>query len=526
MTDSSFEIFPWNDNLETGIHVIDQQHRKLVDILNLLADHLANRARANVLDQVFDELADYASYHFKTEEAIWHEHMGNDEWFINHKKIHASFFEQVAELKANQGKLPVDEIVQQALAFLTQWLATHILDSDKRLAKVVLSIEAGNSLEEAKKKANEEISGATKLLIKTILSMYESLSARSLELLREKALRKQTEQKLLESEERWQFLLEGKEENVWDWNIDRDDFQCSAAEPPLFDIAFSNLLVGNNQYRVHPADIEKVRADLKAHLEGKTDFYINKHRIFRETGSWGWILSKGKIVSRDEEGNALRMIGVHIDISEKELATQIYQSSSQAMFVCDIYNQIIAINPAFKNITGLDETDVIGKHPRILCAGACDDTSEELRNSMQQTSSWRGEIWGKRKNDGEDYCIAMNINMVTDDSGEIEQYIGLFSDITDKKQAEMSLLQKEQEKHEIFNATLHSTHHIVNNLLNQMIFFKMKAKESNAFDAETTELFEEVMKEGGELLKKLGAVKELTEDSIMASIAPVADSSE
>ena len=52
-----FEIFPWNNNLETGIDIIDEQHKRLVQLLNQLAAHLANRSHKVTLTTVFSELA-------------------------------------------------------------------------------------------------------------------------------------------------------------------------------------------------------------------------------------------------------------------------------------------------------------------------------------------------------------------------------------------------------------------------------------------------------------------------------------
>ena len=65
-----FEIFPWHENFNTDISIIDEQHKKLVYLLNILAAHLANRSNSLALNKVFDDLAEYADYHFKTEEKI------------------------------------------------------------------------------------------------------------------------------------------------------------------------------------------------------------------------------------------------------------------------------------------------------------------------------------------------------------------------------------------------------------------------------------------------------------------------
>ncbi|MEJ1462859.1 MAG: bacteriohemerythrin [Candidatus Sedimenticola sp. (ex Thyasira tokunagai)] len=196
-----FEVFPWDPNFETGIFEIDTQHKSLVGILNQLAAHLANRSHPTTLNRYFDELAQYADYHFKSEEAIWDANLIDDEWVAEHKDTHASFIEKVIALRKEEETRPLDEVIGDIVSFLSKWLAYHILDSDKRLAKAVLAIQSGSSLEEAKIRANEEMSGAMKVLVETVLTMYEQLSNRAMDIMREKTLRKQAETALLKAKE-------------------------------------------------------------------------------------------------------------------------------------------------------------------------------------------------------------------------------------------------------------------------------------------------------------------------------------
>ena len=59
MTTRELEIFPWNDNFATGIEEVDEQHRRLVKLLNVLVGHLAFNSDAPVRNKIFDELKDY-----------------------------------------------------------------------------------------------------------------------------------------------------------------------------------------------------------------------------------------------------------------------------------------------------------------------------------------------------------------------------------------------------------------------------------------------------------------------------------
>jgi len=200
-----FEIFPWDKNFETGIVEVDEQHKQLVYILNQLAAHLANRSHPDTLNKYFDELANYADYHFKTEETIWNKYLSGDEWFISHEKTHESFISDVIALRQEEEKKPLDDVLQDVVSFLSKWLAYHILDSDKRMAKVVQSVESGMTLADAKNKANEEMSGSMKILIDTVLNMYEKLTSRTMGIMREKTLRRKAEIALLKAKEEADF---------------------------------------------------------------------------------------------------------------------------------------------------------------------------------------------------------------------------------------------------------------------------------------------------------------------------------
>jgi len=86
--------------------------------------------------------------------------------------------------------------MENIVSFLTNWLAFHIIESDKCLAKVVLAMQQGCSLANAKKQVNEDFDGAIKALIKSVLRMYQNLSSKTLELIKEANERHQVESKL------------------------------------------------------------------------------------------------------------------------------------------------------------------------------------------------------------------------------------------------------------------------------------------------------------------------------------------
>ncbi|MET0091489.1 MAG: hemerythrin domain-containing protein [Candidatus Thiodiazotropha sp.] len=84
---TGIDIFPWNDNFDTGLDEVDRQHRRLVHILNQLASQVAFGLDDFQLSGVFDELIDYTHYHFDTEEAIWNQYLPDSDDEAAHKKV-------------------------------------------------------------------------------------------------------------------------------------------------------------------------------------------------------------------------------------------------------------------------------------------------------------------------------------------------------------------------------------------------------------------------------------------------------
>ena len=88
------------------------------------------------------------------------------------------------------------------------------------------------------------------------------------------------------------------------------------------ELSFENLL--------HPDDREKVLARREAHLQGKTSRYEVEYRIRNKAGGWQWMLSRGKVVERDEQGRALRMIGTITDITRlKEVEAELKRTQAE-----------------------------------------------------------------------------------------------------------------------------------------------------------------------------------------------------
>ncbi|MCB1177365.1 MAG: bacteriohemerythrin, partial [Leptospiraceae bacterium] len=186
---SELEVFPWDKNFEIGVPEIDDQHKILVRLLNSLGNTLINKDSIEI-DEAFKKLYEYTEYHFEAEEEIWYKYFGKDDpWFTSHQLSHASFLPKLNEIKENKVNSPLSEIIEEILKFLIRWLAFHIIDNDKRMSFFIKSIMEGKTFSESKDYADRKMSGAMRLMIETILNMYDGLSSRALDLIRERNAR-------------------------------------------------------------------------------------------------------------------------------------------------------------------------------------------------------------------------------------------------------------------------------------------------------------------------------------------------
>ena len=208
MIEKTIEIFPWDSSFETGIKEIDHQHKKLVEIINDLATKLVFSQKRIDLDQIFKELIDYARYHFKTEEAIWSHHLGNHPSYEKHQKTHSKFTTHIKMLLKELENKPIKEVIENALGFLTEWLVSHILESDRHLAYVILALENGENLDEAISNAKEKMEHDAQRMIHLIKKIYSSLTNNTLSLMRELVYEQELENRVQSNEKLFRTVID------------------------------------------------------------------------------------------------------------------------------------------------------------------------------------------------------------------------------------------------------------------------------------------------------------------------------
>lgn len=106
------DIIPWNKNFCTGINQIDEEHKKLVEIINNLATKFAYNSNSLNINIIFDELIEYTKYHFSSEEAIWEKYLKNEKSQKEHILTHNNFIEELNNLIEQQKMKPIEELAE------------------------------------------------------------------------------------------------------------------------------------------------------------------------------------------------------------------------------------------------------------------------------------------------------------------------------------------------------------------------------------------------------------------------------
>lgn len=138
---------------------------------------------------------------------------------------------------------------------------------------------------------------------------------------------------------------------------------------------------------------------------------------------------------------ALKDRNERLEISGKHLrlAAKVFESTYEGIFVTNAQQIIESVNPAFSTITGYEAREVIGRKPSILSSGRHDKAFfESMYQALAQAGHWQGEIWNRRR-DGEIYAQWITVNAVRNDTGEVTNYVAVFSDITHRKVVEEKL---------------------------------------------------------------------------------------
>ncbi len=176
------KAFVWNRHFTTGLERIDEQHHRLVDLINRLGESLiaANATDDATLRSVFDQLADYAKHHFSEEERLMLE-LGIASGHRDlHQRHHAQFIEQLSSMWNSRHTMSNPGEVLHG--FLCAWLGFHILGEDQDMARQIALIRAGESSDKAVDRIPKSLDNSTTALLAALRSLYHVLTEQNRDL--------------------------------------------------------------------------------------------------------------------------------------------------------------------------------------------------------------------------------------------------------------------------------------------------------------------------------------------------------
>ena len=222
---------------------------------------------------------------------------------------------------------------------------------------------------------------------------------------------------------------------IWEWRIGDGHLTWSDEVFRLFGLRPGEITPDYRTFLdfVHPLDRQRVEHAVELALESGR--YRVEHRIIDGRGGERRVVERGQLV-RDEAGNPLRMFGTveplpplerHLD---ETLEQALFTNALEGVMITDGDARILAVNPAFLEITGYSERELLGESPRLLRSGRHDRAFyDRLWSELLHDGRWIGEIWNRRR-DGSLIPLWQTITAIRDAHGEVTHYVALCSDIS------------------------------------------------------------------------------------------------
>lgn len=268
--------------------------------------------------------------------------------------------------------------------------------------------------------------------------------------------RKAVEEALRQSEFRWKFAIEGSGDGVWDWDLETDTVNYSTRWKEMLGYAENDILPTEQEWldRIHPDDQNTVAGAVQAYLAGMKQAYAVEYRLRCKDGGYKWVLARGTVVSRHQDGTPLRMIGTHADISERKQTEEALRKSQAELqdaqriahlgsWQLDLATGHVVWSEQLYRIFGLcpelPPPDYADSHS-LFCAESWERLSAALALTQKSGVPYALEL-EIIKGNGAHGWIAVRGEAVRDGNGIITGLHGIALDITERKQAEQVLNQ-------------------------------------------------------------------------------------
>jgi PAS domain S-box-containing protein len=265
--------------------------------------------------------------------------------------------------------------------------------------------------------------------------------------------RKQAEELIEKSNERFKYVTKATFDAIWDWDIKDDKIYWGDGFEKIFGYKPSKLKNDSTAWsqNIHPEDIKKITESYYTIVKSKETNWIEEYRYRKSNGQYSHVINKG-IVIRDTSGRAIRIIGAMQDITKRKqeelrlkLLESVITNTDDSILITEAEPfdepgpRIIYVNNAFTKMTGYTADEVIGKTPRILQGPKTDrEELNKLSAAIRKWQPYEATLLNYKKN-GEEFWLHISINPVADAAGWYTHWIAIERDVTQQKREEERL---------------------------------------------------------------------------------------
>lgn len=261
---------------------------------------------------------------------------------------------------------------------------------------------------------------------------------------------RQTNDKLKESNDKYDIVAKATSDTIWDWKISEDQITWNKGIKGIF--GYSQDQVGKNSKwwfdNIHPEDSIKMSVKLYSFLEQKTEKWQDQYRFKCGDGTYKYVLDRGFIL-KDENGKAIRMIGAIQDITKQKeeenrlkLLETVFTEAKDSIIITQAASddnqipKIVFANPAFSKMSGYEHFEIIGKSPNFFMGKDSDlQEIEKLINSIKNKKECFLEIILYKKDQSE-YWVRLSFIPVYNLEHDLSHWISIQRDITEEKKLE------------------------------------------------------------------------------------------
>ena len=146
-------------------------------------------------------------------------------------------------------------------------------------------------------------------------------------------LEESTARERRQSAEQLELALQGADLGLWDWDLRGDRFEHNEVTRKQLGYAPGEIGAYGGEWHgiIHPLDRARMLGAVEAHFRGETAAYECEFRVRHKSGHWVWLLSRGKVVERDEFGIAVRMAGTHMDLTRRKATEAQMERSAELL---------------------------------------------------------------------------------------------------------------------------------------------------------------------------------------------------